>query len=259
MYEHNPPFPGFLKPVLLFLGSLWCASLGFSAEPGPSAPVQAQKQASSSAKGIDALATETQAMLQEYRQILGELNKRRTENDQLERLLEQQKNEVDSFTRQSAHLIEIQRGILPLMLRMLKVLEDFIALDTPFLLDERKTRLQELKAMMDSPEVSLAEKYRRLLEAYQIETDYGRTIEAYSGTLEKGGQNRTVDFLRAGRLTLVYATLDGAETGYWDPSARAWKVLPRDYNEPILKALRVTRKQAPPDLIKLPIPAPESN
>lgn len=196
-------------------------------------------------------------MLKEYRQIIAELDRRRAENDQLERLLQHQKNEVASLNRQSAHLAEVHREILPLMLRMLKVLEDFIALDTPFLLDERKTRLQHLKAMMDSPEVSFAEKYRRLLEAYQIETDYGRTIESYSGTLQNNGRNRTVDFLRAGRIALIYASLDGAETGYWDLSARAWRVLPGEYNESILQAMRIARKQAPPDMIKLPIPAPE--
>ena len=257
--RHRSLFLGAVRLILLFWGSLWYAPLGLAAKPGPSSPAQAQPQAASATKRIEVLATETQAMLQEYRQIMREIDKRRTDNDQLERLLQQQKNEAASFNTQSTHLAELEREILPLMLRMLKVLEDFIALDTPFLLDERKARLQQLKAMMDRPDIALTERYRRLMEAYQIETDYGRTVEAYSGTLKSEGRNRTVDFLRAGRVAWVYASLDGREAGYWDRRTRTWKVLPGEHNGSILEALRVARKQAPPDMIKLPIPAPEPN
>ncbi|MGH8587835.1 MAG: DUF3450 domain-containing protein, partial [Gammaproteobacteria bacterium] len=113
--------------------------------------------------------------------------------------------------------------------------------------------LASLKAMMDNPEVGLPERFRRIMEAYQVETDYGRTIEAYSGKLVRDGKPRTVDFLRAGRVALVYATLDGGETGYWDRGTGEWKTLPRDYGEPVKQALRVARKQSPPDLIRLPV------
>jgi len=107
--------------------------------------------------------------------------------------------------------------------------------------------------MMDNPEVGLPERFRRIMEAYQVETEYGRTIEAYSGKLGRDGKPRTVDFLRAGRVALVYATLDGGETGYWDRGTREWKALPREYGEPVKQALRVARKQSPPDLIRLPV------
>ncbi|MGQ0591205.1 MAG: DUF3450 domain-containing protein, partial [Gammaproteobacteria bacterium] len=151
-----------------------------------------------------------------------------------------------------------QRDILPLMLRMLEVVVQFVTLDTPFLEQERTKRLDDLKAMKDRSDTTLAEKYRRLMEAYQIETEYGRTIEAYRGDLESGDKSRAVDFLRFGRVGLYYLTLDRREAGYWDNGARAWVVLPGEYRIDIERGLRIARKQAAPDLLKVPVPAPEA-
>jgi hypothetical protein len=248
----------------LFPTLFLCAQVAFpvwAADPLHSAidtRVAGQKEAVQSQQQVDALADQTQSMLQEYRQLNDQLGDLKTYDDQLERLVASQKKDIESHNRQLANLGETQIEIIPLMLRMLKALEDTVALDAPFLTQERQTRLKNLRAMMDSPDAPLPEKYRRIMEAYQIETDYGRNIEAYSGDLEKEGRKRTVDFLRAGRVALVYATLDGDETGYWDGKDRAWKTLPREYNEPVLHALRVARKQAPPDMVRLPVPAPEA-
>ncbi|HER19893.1 MAG TPA: DUF3450 domain-containing protein, partial [Chromatiales bacterium] len=111
--------------------------------------------------------------------------------------------------------------------------------------------------MMDRADVTISEKYRRLLESYQIEYDYGRNIEAYSGELEEGGETRTVDFLRIGRLALLYQTLDGQETGVWHPSERRWEKLGDEYRASVSEGIRMARKQVAPDLIRIPLSAPE--
>jgi hypothetical protein len=104
--------------------------------------------------------------------------------------------------------------------------------------------------MMTRADVSTSEKYRRIVEAYQIEMEYGRTIEAYQG---KVGE-KTVDFLRAGRIALMYQTLDGKETGYWDAGPKAWKQ-DADYQDGIRAGLKVAKKQAAPDFISVAVPA----
>jgi hypothetical protein len=222
------------------------------------ARVQDQKAASAAQDRIDNLANDTQAMLQEYRQLTGQAKDLKAYNDHLERLVNSQKQELASFSAQLENVQEAQVKIVPLIRRMVDVLDELIALDTPFLAEERKNRLESLKAMLDRADVALPEKYRRVMEAYQIEADYGRTLEASNGPLVVGKQNRTVNFLRVGRMMLLYASMDGAETGYWDKAARAWKVLPSEYNHAIAEGLRVARKEAPPDLITLPISAPET-
>ena len=121
-----------------------------------------------------------------------------------------------SIDQQLRDVETTSREVLPLMQRMLDTLGQFVDLDAPFLLDERKNRVAMLETMMPRADVTLSEKYRRIVEAYQVEMDYGRTLEAYEAKLGDGDDARTVQFLRVGRVALLYQTLDGKETGYWD-------------------------------------------
>ena len=129
-------------------------------------------------------------------------------------------------------------------------------MDVPFLPQERQLRLQELRELMERADVTVADKYRRIMEAYQIETEYGHTIESYQGEIDLDGQTRTVDFLRFGRIGLYYLSLDGQRLGMWDTEQRKWVSLGADYKDALDQAIRVARKQMPPDLLKLPIAAP---
>jgi hypothetical protein len=113
--------------------------------------------------------------------------------------------------------------------------------------------MADLQEMMARSDVTNSEKYRRLMEAYQIENEYGRTIEAYRATIDNTGAERTVDFLRIGRIALVYLTLDGQEAGVWNQEERGWVVLDNSYINGIKQGLRVARKQAAPELIRVPL------
>jgi hypothetical protein len=72
------------------------------------------------------------------------------------------------------------------------------------------------------------------------------------------GKPRTVDFLRIGRVALFFHTLDGEACGRWDIYEQRWSVLPDHYRSALTKGLLIARKQAPPDLLLLPIRAPET-
>ena len=144
------------------------------------------------------------------------------------------------------------------MLKMIAGLEKFVSLDVPFLQEERTDRVQALKVMMDRADVSNSEKYRRVLEAYQVENEYGRTIEAYSATVDIGGEKKTVDFLRIGRVALVYQTLDSKTQQIWNQSLRKWEELPSEYASSIKQGLKIAKKQSAPNLLTLPVQAPEA-
>ena len=111
--------------------------------------------------------------------------------------------------------------------------------------------------MMGRADVTHSEKFRRILEAYQIENEYGRTIETYQASLAKSDSPRTVQFLRVGRVVLVYQTLDGQESGVWNQKTRSFEILPPEYSRAITKGMRIALKQAPPDLLRLPLMTPE--
>ena len=204
---------------------------------------------------IDTLNTETDRLFSIYTTTLRQIDSIRVYNRQMRELIVSQEEELASLTDQIDRVEEVGRSVTPLMLRMIDAIEAFVELDTPFLMEERQERVDALNALMARADVSNAEKFRNIMEAYQIENEYGRTIEAYRSNLERDGKEITVDFLRFGRIALVYQTLDGSETGVYDPETRTWTVLDDSYRTPIRQGLRIARKQSAPDLIRLPLPA----
>jgi hypothetical protein len=243
--------------------ALVTAALGGLGADGRAEPVEGAveasargNQAAAAAQGrIDKLSDDTDALAAEYRAALQETRALESYNKQLESLIAAQGREMKDLRLQIDRVTVVGRQVMPLMLRMLDALEQFVELDLPFLLEERRERVAGLRRMMDRADVTISEKYRRLLEAFQIENEYGRTIEAYRGPLEADGQSRTVDFLRVGRNVLLYQTLDGNESGIWQPDSASWAVLSGSYRIPIRQGLRIARKQAAPDLIRIPMPA----
>jgi hypothetical protein len=206
-------------------------------------------------KSIDAISDETDDLLAQYRTVLKQIDSIRVFNQQMRELIASQEAELASLEDQLARVQEVARSVTPLMLRMIAAIEQFVALDVPFLLEERTERIAELRKLMNRADVSNAEKYRQIMEAYQIENEYGRTIESYRGTVDLAGRETTVDFLRFGRIALVYQSLDQADSGVWNQQTRSWDPLDSSYRSAIRQGLRIARKQAAPDLIRLPLAA----
>jgi hypothetical protein len=214
------------------------------------------REAAESQAVVDRAYDETRALAEEYSATVRELESLRRYDDQLEKMISSQRETIDSLQRQLEGIDFTHREIGPMMSRMAESLSRFVELDAPFRLEERRLRVSQLRELIDAPDISLAEKYRRIMEAFQIEVDYGRTVEAYRDKVLLRGQEQSSDFLRFGRLVLIYQTLDGMEAGFWDQTQRAWVALPEHYRTSVEKGFRIARKQAAPDLLPLPVPAP---
>ena len=202
---------------------------------------------------IDNLDDETDQLTRDYRAALKQLAALREYNAQLEKLIDGQKKEMVSIRQQIDDVTNVDRTIMPLMFRMIDALDQFVKLDVPFLSDERRARVANLRALMDRSDANPAEKYRKILEAYEIENEYGRTIEAYEGEMDINGETRTVSFLRVGRVALVYQTLDGEESGAWDQAQGQFVDLDGDFDGQLRSALRIAKQQAAPDLLVVPV------
>ncbi|HIA92580.1 MAG TPA: DUF3450 domain-containing protein [Gammaproteobacteria bacterium] len=205
---------------------------------------------------VSNLSDERQGLLGQYRLVLQQIDRLIAYNDYVERLIVDQEAQITDIRKQLDQFALIERGIVPLMLDSIDILDKFIDLDVPFLLEERKARVARLRTIMDLSDVTVSEKYRQIMDAYQIETTYGRDIEAYTGLLEIDGESRQVDFLRIGRTSLTYQTPDQEETGFWNKQAGQWEKLPNKYQNYVTQGLRVARKQVTPNLLELPIEAP---
>ena len=243
--------------MLILTLSATAAAVDDPLEASINARISSNQQEAKTQGRIENLSDKTRVMLEEYQQLSRELEVLTTYNDQLQRLVNHQEEEKGSIQEQMAGLEATQREIVPLILQMTASLQEFVAVDHPFLPEERAQRVVQLQELMDRADISIGEKYRRVLEAYQIEMEYGRTIEAYRGQLKRGNDTRTVDFLRIGRIGLYYQTLDRQETGEWNIATGSWQTLPDHYNLSIRKGLRIARKQSAPDLLYLPMPSPQ--
>jgi len=213
------------------------------------------RDAAASQQRIDKLAQQTQDLLAEYRSVVREVESLRIYNENLEKVVADQRQEVQSINRQLGGLEETNRDVVPLMLEMIQTLGRIVEADIPFRIEERRARVKRLVDMMDRAEVTASEKYRRVMEAYQGELEYGRTTEAYSASLPGTGQ--TVDYLRVGRTLLVYQTSDQKETGWFNPVTRAFESLPSRYQLEVKQGIAIAKNEKAPDLVMLPVPGPE--
>ena len=209
---------------------------------------------------IDRLADETRDLLADYKTVVKQVDGLKVYNARLQRQIENQNKRVEKIEASISQVTIIQRQMTPLVIRMIDGLEQFVELDVPFALEERMQRIEFLRSSLDRADVSVAEKFRGVLEAYNIELQYGRGMDTYRDSIELGGTQREVDFLRVGRIALVYQTTDGTISGAWDKSARAWVDLPSgEYDAAIRKGIRIAKKQATIELLNMPVSAPESN
>lgn len=216
------------------------------------------KAAAASQKRINDVLSQTDDAVNKYVQALADTESLNKYNAHLGEQVKAQQTEIASLQKQLNDIETTSREVQPLMQKMVDTLAQFVSLDVPFLLDERTARVKRLQDMLTRPEVSISEKYRRILEAYQIELEYGRTLDAYEGKIGSGATAKTVEFVRLGRIALLYQTPDGKETGYWDKDKKTW-VEDDSYARSVKEALRIAKKQGAPDLLTVPVHAPEED
>lgn len=208
---------------------------------------------------IDRLADETRDLLGDYKTVNKQIDGLKVYNARLQRQIDNQLKRIGEIDESISQVTVIQRQMTPLVIRMIDGLEKFVELDVPFKMEERKQRIAFLRSNLDRSDVSVAEKFRQVLESYKIENEYGRKIDAYKGSVEIDGVERDVNFFRVGRVSLVYQTTDTEVSGAWDQANRTWVPLERgEYRNAIMKGLRIARKEASIDVLTMPVQAPEA-
>ncbi len=240
--------------VLFFTG--YANAAGTSIDQAEKAWMKSYQQGAKVQQQIDQLDEQTRQDYYEYLYTTQRAQQLENYNAQLQKLIQSQVDEIADIKTQLASLQDTEEAALPLLQKMLTTLDQFVARDIPFLNTERRERLDRLNTLMNRADVSVAEKYRQVLEAYQIEVEYGRTLEAYSGVLTVEGQpDRDVTFLRLGRVALYYQTSDGQQSGQWDTRQKQWLTLPDANNWAIQKGIQMALQQTVPELLELPLGA----
>lgn len=219
---------------------------------------QMNQSAKRSQAKIDSLTEETRKLLSEYKTVLKEIEGLRVYNRQLEKQISNQEQEMSDLAESIDKVTLIERQITPLMLRMIDGLEQFVNLDMPFLMDERIARIDRLREMMDRADVAVSEKFSQVMRAYQIENEYGRTMETYGDTIDIQGTERKVDVLKVGRVALVYQTPDGQDTGMYNKVSQAFEPVGDEYQASVRQGIRMARQQATQDMFSIPVHGAEA-
>lgn len=203
---------------------------------------------------IDTMADQTSDLFGKYKQVLKTNDGLRAYNNQLNKAITKQREEIAKITDAIAGIAKIKRQITPLMLDMVESLKQFIENDIPFEKEKRMERLANLQNAIDDPQVAESEKFRVTLQEYQTEVGYGRTVNAWEGNLDDG---RSVNFVRIGRIGYFYQTKDRSETAAWDVKNGNWVTLDDENTRPINRLIKMANKLIPFDLSIIPMPAPE--
>ena len=188
----------------------------------------------------------------EYRAVLQQIDNVQLFLDRQEIFLESQRSELASLRNQLQTVESIKQGIVPMMLRMTAELEDSVEADLPFRINERRARIADVKETLTDPDVSPAEQYRRILNAYEIETNYGYQLDAYEGAHPTRPGN-VVNFVRFGRTSWVYVTKDESEVAVYDLASGEWRPLSGGDAVRMRQAIRVANAEAAPSLVYAPV------
>jgi len=215
-----------------------------------------QEAARRSQEQIDTVVDATRSLERQYSAVVKELEGLDVYNVLLQRQIANQSQELADLQSSIGQVTVIERQVVPLMAQMVEGLKRFVEADLPFLLPERRKRAAFLETLLERSDVTVAEKFRRVLEAFEIENDYGRTVESYRDSLELDGATREVDLLRIGRLALLYLSVDGGRYGEWNREQKTWSPLPGGYRSQIREGIRIAQRQVAPNLLLLPISAP---
>jgi len=220
-----------------------------------SANERRMKLAQVSQESINGVVEGTRTITDQYRAINKEIDGLRVYNRLMTAQVQGQQATLDDIALSMDQVDVINRQIFPLMERMIDGLEQSIDLDIPFLLEERQNRIATIKETMARSDVSVAEKFRKVMEAYQIELDYGSSAEWYKQSLEIQGGVRDYNMLRIGRIGLYFQSDDSQITGMWDAAVGDYVVLGNENRGEIRKGLRMARQLIAPELLLIPLPA----
>lgn len=225
-------------------------------ESALSAARQSTASSAAAQRQIDQADDAAGSAVREYRAVLQQLDNTRLFAAQQQIYLDSQTAEIASVQNQLGTVEQIKQGMSPMMLRMTIALEEEIRGDVPFRMNERMARLDRVKASLASPNVSPAEQYRQVLNAYKIEATYGYSTESYEGVHpEKPGV--VVDFIRFGRTSYIFLEKgEGGEAKRWNHAKRSWDVLSDLDNRQVRQTIRVAREQAAPEVVYAPVNGP---
>ncbi len=218
--------------------------------------------------------------LEAYSTVLQQIADKKLTITQREHYISEQEEEIAFLRSQIEQVRPTSRSVRAIIDKMAAQAEDAINSDLPFLLDERFARVQKLKGDIADPKLPITAKFRRALNVYQAEVNYGFDIESYPGesplnpgespnivsTLDDEGEElldentgevvmepEQGDYLRYGRLSLVFLNQRATTARRYDVPSGTWIDLSGADLQEVRRAVRVSKGQSAPAVLLAPV------
>ncbi|MEO1040460.1 MAG: DUF3450 domain-containing protein [Pseudomonadota bacterium] len=171
--------------------------------------------------------------------------------------LQSQENELRELNSQLERVGSIERDLTPMILEMFVRLQDFVEQDLPFQLEARRDRLANIEETLGNAQVPPAEKYRLILNAYEIESASGRSLRSYSEEVIRDGDPQEARILQVGRVALIRRFPDGSMEMQTKANPE-WRSVPGSFSSSVQRALRIADEVTTPEVFVAPLPGPSA-
>lgn len=240
--------------TLTLYGALTLPALATSLQQVQLDSQKTLQQEQASQKKVEQWNDQRQALINELLDQKTQLEWNRFQNKKFNQYVVHKQHTLEDLSRQKEQMTLLRKELEPYLDTTVATLHQQVATDLPFLIQERRERLAFLDQSLTDPELALSEKLRRVLEALQVEADYGNSVEVTTETLSLNATDTRVQMLRLGRLGLFYLTQDGHHVGHWDNMQQRWLPLEDHYQRTVQKTIDVIEQTRAAELIDLPLP-----
>jgi hypothetical protein len=243
--------------------SLLAGALVLAAAVGLSRAQDAKQLADTVSKTVDTH-QQTQKQQQAWAEEKSDLGARyrsaKAQVEYLDKKMAFEQKEVDELDKGIAELerrmvesVRLNESLQDSLNAVVGHLEAWVSRDVPFLLEERQTRLASVREAIARPDVTPAEKLRRVLEALQVEANYGNLAEVSQEKIVVGGGEVHADVIRVGRVSIFWRSPDGKRVGEYDRASKAWVELDSKHVQEINELREMVMRLRSTKVVSLPL------
>jgi hypothetical protein len=174
--------------------------------------------------------------------------------EQYKAFVDQVQEKISNLQFKRNEILKLREQLEPYLADVVTRMSKFIDTDLAFLPEERQKRVITLEKSLNSYDVAMSEKLRRVFaEGVQVEAEYGRSVESIDETLNLNGEETQITLFRLGRVAMYYISLDGQETGRWNQETKQWEKLPEKMNRDIRRAADIAAGKRIVEIVNLPL------
>ena len=203
---------------------------------------------------IDTLADDADNAERQYLALQEQIESQRVYLEQQRVFLRSQENELAALQSQLERVGTIERDLTPMLLEMYIGLEAFVAQDLPFQLEEREERLERISEALGDAQISPSEKYRLLINAFEIESAVGRSLRAYTQEVDVDGVPQLAEILQIGRVAMIRDV--GGNMEIMTKDNPQWRPVPGGMAADVQRAFRIAKELTTPSVFSIPLPGP---